>query len=91
MRDNAQILILDEPTAALDPRSEYEIYRRFASLTQGKTTLLITHRLASVRMANRILVLKGGHLIEQGNHEELLQQGGEYALLWGMQAEQYGG
>ncbi len=90
MRENAQLLILDEPTAALDPRSEYEVYRRFVELAQGKTTLLITHRLASVRMADRILVLKGGQLIEQGTHEELLRRRGEYAALWNMQAEQYG-
>lgn len=90
MRENAQLLILDEPTAALDPRSEYEVYRRFVELAQGKTTLLITHRLASVRMADRILVLKGGRLIEQGTHEELLNLRGEYTSLWNMQAEQYG-
>lgn len=90
MRENAQLLILDEPTAALDPRSEYEVYRRFVELAQGKTTLLITHRLASVRMADRILVLKGGRLIEQGTHEELLRFKGEYAALWNMQVEQYG-
>jgi ATP-binding cassette subfamily B protein len=88
-RENAQILILDEPTAALDPRSESEIYQTFAELTQGKTTLLITHRLASVRMADRILVLKAGQLIEQGTHEELLEKGGEYSSLWTMQARHY--
>lgn len=87
--EETQILILDEPTATLDPRSEYEVYRHFAELSQGKTTLLITHRLASVRMADRILVLKNGHLIEEGTHEKLLQDGGEYAMLWEMQAEKY--
>lgn len=85
----AQILILDEPTAALDPRSEYEIYHRFATLSEGKTTLLITHRLASVPMADRILVLNQGRLVEQGTHEELLQRQGEYASLWNLQAQQY--
>ena len=90
VREEAQLLILDEPTAALDPRSEYEVYRRFVELSQGKTTLLITHRLASVRMADRILVLKAGRLIEEGTHEELLQRAGEYATLWGMQVQQYG-
>ena len=89
-REQAQLLILDEPTAALDPRSEYEVYRRFVELAEGKTTLLITHRLASVRMADRILVLKHGRLIEEGTHSELLQRKGEYAALWNMQAEQYG-
>lgn len=90
MREEAQLLILDEPTAALDPRSEYEVYRRFVELAHGKTTLLITHRLASVRMADRILVLKGGRLIEEGTHQELLWRGGEYTTLWNMQAQQYG-
>ena len=90
IREEAQILILDEPTAALDPRSEYEIYRHFLELDRGKTTLLITHRLASARMADRILVLKSGHLIEEGTHKELLQFGGEYAALWNMQVKQYG-
>jgi ATP-binding cassette, subfamily B, bacterial len=88
-RKDAQVVILDEPTAALDPRSESDIYRSFAELTQGKTTLLITHRLASVRIADRILVLKEGCLIEQGTHKELLEKGEEYAALWKMQAESY--
>ena len=90
VRTEAQLLILDEPTAALDPRSEYKVYRRFTELAQGKTTVLITHRLASVQMADRILVMKRGRLIEEGTHQELLHQGSEYALLWNMQAEQYG-
>ena len=82
-------MILDEPTAALDPRSEYEIYSSFAELVKGKTAILVTHRLASVRLADRILVLKAGKLVEMGTHEELLQQNGEYATLWNMQAEHY--
>ncbi|UKO96636.1 ABC transporter ATP-binding protein [Nostoc sp. UHCC 0870] len=90
VRKQAQILLLDEPTAALDPRSEYELYLRFVELAEGKTTILITHRLASVRMAHRILVLKDGRLIEDGTHQELLQHGGEYTALWNMQVQQYG-
>ncbi|BDA65887.1 ABC transporter related [Calothrix sp. PCC 7716] len=88
-RKDAQVLILDEPTAALDPRSEFDVYQRFTELARGKTTVLVTHRLASVRMASRILVLKQGCLLEQGSHEELINKGGEYAALWKMQAEQY--
>jgi ATP-binding cassette subfamily B protein len=88
-RDTAQLLILDEPTAALDPRSEYDIYTRFARLSENKTTLLITHRLASVHMADRILVMKDGALVEQGTHDALLAAGGEYAALWQMQSEKY--
>lgn len=89
VRKQAQILILDEPTAALDPRSESEIYSRFVELARGKTTILITHRLGSVLMADRILVMKGGHLVQKGTHQELLQRGGEYATLWNMQTKQY--
>ena len=85
----AQVMILDEPTAALDPRSEYEIYSSFAELVKDKIAILVTHRLASVRLADRILVMKAGKLVEMGTHEELLQQNGEYATLWNMQAEQY--
>jgi ATP-binding cassette subfamily B protein len=85
----AQLLVLDEPTAALDPRSEYEIYKRFSELVKGKTALLVTHRLASVSMCDRIMVLKAGKLIEVGTHRELLQQKGEYGYLWQMQAQAY--
>lgn len=87
---DAEVLILDEPTAALDPRSEYELYQRFARLASGRTTILITHRLSSVRTADRILVLKEGRLIEAGSHSTLLAAGGEYADLWAMQAQRYG-
>ncbi|MDJ0726423.1 MAG: ABC transporter ATP-binding protein, partial [Prochloraceae cyanobacterium] len=88
-QETAQILVLDEPTAALDPRSEYEIYNRFSELVKGKMSVLVTHRLASVRMSDRIIVLKSGRLIETGTHKELLQLGGEYANLWSMQATRY--
>lgn len=85
----ARVLILDEPTAALDPRSEAEVFAGFAAISRGRTTLLVTHRLGSVRMADRILVLKAGRLIEDGSHEQLLARGGEYAELWRLQAQQY--
>jgi len=88
-REEADILILDEPTASLDPKSELTIYRQFAKLAQGKTVILVTHRLASVRMADCILVLKDGRLVEMGAHEELIAHGGEYATLWTAQAQQY--
>ncbi len=86
---DAQLMILDEPTAALDPRSECEIYSSFAELVKDKIAILVTHRLASVSLADRILVMKAGKLVEMGTHEELLLQNGEYATLWNMQAEQY--
>ena len=85
----SQLLVLDEPTAALDPRSEYEIYNRFSELVKGKTAILVTHRLASVSMCDRIMVLKAGKLTEMGTHQELLQQKGEYAHLWQIQAKAY--
>src|SRR5690606_29492476 len=78
----ADLLVLDEPTAALDPRSEHELYQRFAAMTRGRSVVLITHRLASVRMADRVLVMKQGRLVEDGPHEALLARQGEYADLW---------
>lgn len=88
MRD-AQVLILDEPTAALDPRSEHEVYQRFAALVRGKAVLLISHRLSAVRMADRILVLEHGEIVESGAHEELLALQGRYAEMWNLQAARY--
>ena len=88
MKD-AQLLILDEPTAALDARAEYEVFQRFADLTKGKTAVLISHRFSTVRMADRILVLNGGELEEIGSHEELLQKNGRYAELFLLQARGY--
>jgi ATP-binding cassette subfamily B protein len=88
MRD-AQLLILDEPTAALDARAEYEVFQRFAELTKGRTAVLISHRFSTVRMADRILVLERGEMLEIGSHEELLAQGGRYAELFHLQARGY--
>jgi ATP-binding cassette subfamily B protein len=88
LRD-AQLLILDEPTAALDARSELEVFERFAELTQGKMALLISHRFSTVRMADRIVVLAGGQLVEEGNHTQLIEQGGQYAEMFEMQAASY--
>jgi ATP-binding cassette subfamily B protein len=86
---NAQLLILDEPTAALDARAEYEVFLRFADLTRGKTAVLISHRFSTVRMADRILVLEKGQLMEIGSHDELLIKGGRYADLFQLQAIGY--
>ena len=88
MRD-AQLVILDEPTAALDARAEFEVFQRFAELTFGKTAVLISHRFSTVRMADRILVLKNGEMEEIGSHEELLANRGLYAELFELQAEGY--
>ncbi len=85
----ADVLILDEPTAALDARSEYEVFERFKELSQGKTAVLISHRFSSVRMADRILVLADGRVEAQGTHEELLAAGGRYAELFELQAAGY--
>jgi ATP-binding cassette, subfamily B, bacterial len=88
MRD-AQLLILDEPTAALDARAEYEVFLRFSELTKGRMAVLISHRFSTVRMADRILVLKNGQLVEQGTHEALVALGGLYAELFQLQAAGY--
>lgn len=88
MRD-AQLLILDEPTATLDARAEYEVFLRFAELTRGRMSVLISHRFSTVRMADRILVLSGGAITEQGTHRELVDQGGLYAELFELQAAGY--
>jgi len=88
LRD-AQLLILDEPTASLDARSELEVFQRFAELTFGKMALLISHRFSTVRMADRIAVLEHGHLVEEGSHSELMALGGRYAAMFEMQAASY--
>ena len=85
----AEVLILDEPTAALDARAEYEVFRRFKELSAGKTAVLISHRFSSVRMADRILVLADGKVEAQGTHEELVAQQGRYAELFELQAAGY--
>ncbi len=88
MRD-AQLLILDEPTATLDARAEYEVFQRFADLTRGRMAVLISHRFSTVRMADRILVLAGGAIMEQGTHQQLVSLGGRYAELFELQAAGY--
>ncbi len=88
LRD-AQLLVLDEPTAALDAKSELEVFERFAELTEGKMALLISHRFSTVRMADRIVVLEGGRLVEEGTHQQLVALGGRYAGMFEMQAASY--
>jgi ATP-binding cassette subfamily B protein len=88
MRD-AQVLILDEPTAALDARAEYEVFTRFSALMGGRMAVIISHRFSTVRMAQRIIVLRQGRVIEQGTHDELTAAGGLYAELFHLQAKGY--
>jgi ATP-binding cassette, subfamily B, bacterial len=88
LRD-AQLLILDEPTAALDAKSEHEVFERFGELTKGKMALLISHRFSTVRMADRIIVLESGRIVEQGSHNTLIGIGGRYAEMFELQAASY--
>jgi ATP-binding cassette subfamily B protein len=88
MRD-AQILVLDEPTAALDARAEYEVFERFSELTEARMAVLISHRFSTVRMADRVLVIENGAIAESGSHEELLLLGGRYSELFQLQAAGY--
>jgi ATP-binding cassette subfamily B protein len=88
MRD-ARVLILDEPTASLDARSEYEVFKRFAELMRGRMAVIISHRFSTVRMADRIIVLENGTVVEEGSHAELVAKGGLYAELFALQAEGY--
>jgi ATP-binding cassette subfamily B protein len=84
---DAQVLILDEPTAALDARAEYDVFLRFSHLVRGKMAVIISYRFSTVRMADRIIVLQHGTVVEDGTHEALVAQGGLYATLFALQAE----
>ena len=86
---NCNYMILDEPSAALDPISEDRIFEQLYRLSQGKSSVTISHRLSNTTLADRILVIGDGHIIEQGSHTELLKQNGEYAHLFNLQASKY--
>lgn len=88
MADSA-LLVLDEPTAELDPRGEHEVFQRFAELTRDRMTVLVSHRFSTVRMADRILLLENGTITEEGDHQSLIARDGEYARMYRLQASQY--
>lgn len=89
MYKNAPIIVLDEPTAALDPISERNLYMRYNDLTTGRTAVYISHRLSSTRFCDRILYMENGVIAEEGTHESLLAQGGKYAALFEVQSQYY--
>ena len=89
MREEADILVLDEPTASLDAEAEHAVFERFRELARGRTTIVISHRFPTVRMARTIVVLDKGHIVERGSHEELLARKGKYARMFELQAEGY--
>src|SRR5439155_6330037 len=86
LREEAGVIILDEPTSALDAPTEHAIFQQFVQLAQHRTTILVSHRFSTVRMADRILVLEAGHILEEGTHAALMERGGRYAELFELQA-----
>ncbi len=88
LRD-AQIIVMDEPTSSMDAKAEFEVFKNFRQLAEGKTAILISHRFSTVRMADRFCVLSDGRIIENGTHDELIQRDGKYARLYGIQAQFY--
>jgi ABC-type multidrug transport system fused ATPase/permease subunit len=86
---DSPVIILDEPTAALDPIAENEMYRQYAAFTEGKTSVYISHRLASTRFCDRILFIDGKTVAEEGTHDELIKQGGKYARMYAVQSGYY--
>jgi ATP-binding cassette subfamily B protein len=88
LRD-AQIIVLDEPTSAMDAQAEYALFQRFHRLAEGRTAVLISHRLSTVRMADCIYVLENGRIVESGTHDDLIYRGGRYSLLFETQAQYY--
>lgn len=88
LRDS-QVIVLDEPTSAMDPKAEYEVFKKFRELIKDQAAILITHRLSTVRMADRIYVMESGCIVESGTHEELIQRQGTYAHLFETQARNY--
>ena len=89
MRARADILVLDEPTASMDAEAEVRIFERFRELTDDKIAIVISHRFSTVRMADQIIVLDKGEIIERGTHTELVAKGGRYATLFALQAKGY--
>ena len=88
LRD-ARLIVMDEPTSSLDPETEYSVFKRFRGLLDNKSALIISHRFSTVRLADRILVLKDGRIIEQGDHAALMRAAGYYADMFTKQAENY--
>lgn len=82
-------MILDEPTASLDPKSEVDVYRQFKNVTRGKTSIFISHRLGICQLADRIIVLDNGQIAEQGTHEQLMRENGHYANMYNLQSQWY--
>ena len=83
------VALLDEPSASLDPIAEHDVFTKFLQLSEQKSVLLISHRLSSITLADRIIVLENGHIIENGSHDTLLKQKGRYAYLFNLQAKKY--